>query len=111
MANIDGFECCLGQCSRQDGIDRLDLVNQADPEDVARSHREEWVLLSNFVENDLGTLENNNLSERAIEINDSEFMPIPKKMTSLRELFKENGLKIKFKNIKKALARKEKFGY
>lgn len=57
-----------------------------------------------------GTMDSDFATE-AMEINDNTETTPQEKISLLRNLFKENGLKIKFKNIKKALARKEKLGY
>jgi len=96
LLNSKNFMCCLGQCLRQDHED-LNLLNLCYPENTNMS--EEAINTSPFVYmKNLDISFDSKLSTRAMMINDDTKTNIKEKERSLKALFKEFDLKIKFIN-------------
>jgi hypothetical protein len=93
LRNKYGYECCLGQFTKQLKPD-MRILGFSDPKETGKV----IPLLSKKVGN---RVVNTKLSEAAIGINDNEKISVETKVKKLKSLFKRRGIKIIFKRIKK----------
>lgn len=113
MLNEEGYMCCLGQISEQMGVEKQFLKESCDPEEVANriingnesSVAKQKYLTHNHLIKYIKKCKNNvrlsNLAKRAIDINDDKDLSTKERVEKLKALFADNGIKLRFKNIKK----------
>jgi len=110
MQNNHGYMCCLGHCMNQLGFS---LIGRSEslgghlrmgcyPSSIAKLCKNKGYESNPFVSNANGTPENTQFAYDAVDINDGD-MSLKTRVEKLRKLFDEQGLKIRFKNIKKHL--------
>lgn len=109
LLNEDGYQCCLGFIAEQSGVPKSNLM-QTDPESLswnANIKIDKLVSRDKNVSNKLYQMRNTKLANEAISINDNTTITISTKTARLRKLFAAHGIKLKFKNLKKAISGKQ----
>lgn len=97
LLNPQGFQCCLGHTTEQEGFARCDLMGKSMPS---------YLSVKNNIDSLFSVIEYPNSARAfrrtstfgydAASINDHEDETIPQKEARLRELFKKNGCRIVF---------------
>lgn len=93
LLNSDGYMCCLGQTSRQEGISDSDLLNRNNPSCVGKDVGPFATYCSKF--NDY---ESTLLARDAIRINDNTEILNEERERRLIELFSRHDLELEFIN-------------
>lgn len=97
LLNEQGSMCCLGQICEQSGIGKGALIGEDFPQHLSDSQHPKIP----FLVHQEGAL--TDLSREAMRVNDKQELSLRTRVQMLRELFKKNNIKLKFKNIKKYL--------
>lgn len=88
LLNDKGYMCCLGQISLQLGCTKKEIHNLTYPSDVTKLSVKDNILVKDG--------ECTNLSDEAIDINDSTMLTIAEKEKRLTKLFAKEGVKLTF---------------
>ena len=108
MLNSYGEMCCLGQISKQMGVEDDLLLYTTDPSDTASIVRNSnsKVKADYLTHNPLlNGKKHSKLATEAIIINDDPHLTLEQRKEKLTELFKKKGIKLRWKNIKKYLSK------
>ena len=100
MKNYEGFECCLGQFSKQidKTIKNKHLLGYSNP---ARISFERNKTITGLSVKRNGTFELTKLATEAMNINDDSCTSVEQKVKDLKRIFSKNGYKIVFKPMKR----------
>lgn len=97
----DGKMCCLGFFARACGIDKDQIEDEAEPEDVPRAVWPGWVLRApDDFAGDYGSpdaLKNSSDIVALISANDDEMCGDRKREARIAELFAQHGVEVEFK--------------
>ena len=97
LLNKQGFMCCLGFRCNQMGIPKKDLLNKAEPEDLANIYTiPDLVEEEHWFEKIL--TQNSDFGREAIMINDNEEITKEERERLIKEHFKKINVKVIFKN-------------
>jgi len=106
LLNEKGFMCCLGFICEQSGVDKKDLLNCAEPNEIPLDCGEQvkFLVCSNEEEDEdyegniVSTpyLTDTQLTEEAIAINDNPALSDEERIEQLTELFESEGIVLEF---------------
>lgn len=105
LLNKEGYMCCLGFACEQSGVPKDALLNKASPSCISEeseefTHGYDKALLNSKLlsQNVEGFFRNSDLSDSAMNINDSISLTIEKREFEIKELFSKNGIEVEFIN-------------
>lgn len=97
----DGHMCCLGFFARACGIDKDQIEDEAEPEDVPRAGWPEWVLRApDDFAGDYGSadaIKNSADIVEIIKVNDDDRLGAAAREAKLAALFARHGIEVEFK--------------
>ncbi len=105
LLNEEGYMCCLGFACEQSGVPKDVILDKASPSCISEeseefTHEYDEALLNSRLlsQNVKGFFINSDLSETAMNINDSISLTIERREFEIEELFGGYGIKVEFIN-------------
>ena len=102
LLNKEGYQCCLGFCAEQLGIERKTLLRKSNPYNLFVYHNHfdpSRIFVTGLivdVQQGFSVEAHTPLTNRAITINDSDAYDLQLKEQLLTRLFAENGYELEF---------------